>query len=86
LELIRSGARDRTVNVGSGRGVTVSELARLAEAVSGKRINLVEAPIRLSDVLTNALDVSALNELTGFTPAVTLEAGLVRTWEHLSKP
>jgi UDP-glucose 4-epimerase len=81
--LIERGVRDRTVNVGTGAGTSLSDLIRLAERVSGGKVKTVDEPIRACDVGMNALDVSLLRELAGFTPAVGLEEGLKQTWEYM---
>ena len=85
VRLIAAGARDTAVNIGSGRGIALSGLIALAERVSGGKVRLVEAPRRAFDVTVNVLDISLLGKLTGFTPGVTLEDGLARTWEHMKK-
>jgi UDP-glucose 4-epimerase len=85
VRLIGAGARDRAVNIGSGRGIALAELIALAERVSGGKVRLIEAPRRAFDVTVNVLAISLLGTLTGFTPAVIIEDGLARTWEHMKK-
>jgi UDP-glucose 4-epimerase len=81
--LLEKGVRDQTINIGTGVGTSLSELIGLAERVSGGKVIRDEQPIRACDVGRNVLNVSLLRELTGFTPAVSLEQGLRITWEHM---
>ncbi|MFO8056749.1 MAG: NAD-dependent epimerase/dehydratase family protein [bacterium] len=76
--LCETGACNETVNIGTGRGTSLSGLIKMVEKIAGGRVNLVEEPLRKSDVMENVLDISHLQELTGYTPAVGLEEGLTR--------
>lgn len=81
--LVEAGVENRTVNVGTGAGVSLADLIRLVEEVSGKKIKVIDREIRSTDVRANVLDVSLLQNLTGWRPRVSLSEGLSRTWEYL---
>lgn len=83
IRLLASGVRNETVNIGSGAGTSLSELIRLVEKVSGGKVEAKNEPIRPSDLKTSILDVSLLKKLAGFSPQVSLEDGLRRTWDYL---
>lgn len=85
FRLLERGVQNETLNIGSGQGVSLSELIAKAEQASGARIKLVPAPLRDSDVRENVLDISRLQALTGFSPAISLEQGLEITWRHLKQ-
>ncbi len=80
--LIEKGAHNETVNIGTGRGTSLSELIRMAQEAAGGRIKTIEEPIRKSDVNKNFLDITRLQELTGYTPQVGLEEGLRRVVDY----
>ncbi len=80
--LVESGARNATVNVGSGAGTSLLDLVRAVEKVTGKRIETEREPIRPGDVDSIVLDVSLLKKLSGFEPSVGLAQGLQRTWKY----
>ncbi len=75
--------RYRLFNVGSGVGHSIRQLIALAERISGRSANIRHQPSRLVDIRYIVLDSSALRRDTGWTPAVSLEEGLRRTWEWL---
>lgn len=82
-----------TLNAGSGRAVSVGELARLALEVAGSDAEVERDETRVrpeaSEVGELVADASALRELTGWTADVDLREGLERTadWvrDHLGR-
>lgn len=68
------------VNVASGRGTSLCELAAAAEAVTGRRLNAKWQPAREYDVARVVLS-NDLARRTGWVPIVGLEDGLAATWE-----
>ncbi len=73
----------QVVNVGTGRGVKVGELAELAMKIVGRRVPIVCDPKRVrpakSEVRTLLCDAGKAARLTDWQPRVGLEAGLERT-------
>lgn len=68
------------VNVGTGRRVTLLELAKLvADACARPRPRVEHAPPRPADVRHSQADTDAAHKLLGYTPAVTIEEGLAAT-------
>ncbi len=80
--LLAAGVRDRTVNIGTGAGTSLSGLISMVEEITGERVQVIEGPLRQSDVKSNVLDISRLQELTGHTPQVGLKEGLLRVKEY----
>ncbi len=72
-----------TLNLGSGRGVTMGELLRLALAAVGRdvRVESEEARVRpeRSEVMELIADATLARERLGWQPTVTLEDGVART-------
>jgi NAD dependent epimerase/dehydratase len=76
-------ALGQVVNVGTGRGITVGELAELAMKVVGRRVPIVCDPDRVrpnkSEVRTLLCDAGKAQRLLDWQPRVRLETGLDMT-------
>lgn len=66
------------VNVATGRGASVRDLVAIIGSHLGRDLRIDADPARLRPIDKNAqvADVALLEQLTGWTPQVTLEAGL----------
>jgi len=75
------------VNVGSGRGVTIGETARLLMTITGRKARIVEEKARLrperSEVRRLICGNKKALKLTGWRPRTPLEQGLARTAEYV---
>ncbi|MFC9971744.1 SDR family NAD(P)-dependent oxidoreductase [Spirillospora sp. NPDC127200] len=75
-------------NIGSGREISIGDLAELLIGITGADARVVADPERLrpaaSEVERLLADTSRARALTGYEPRVPLEEGLVRTsdWVH----
>ena len=70
------GKETGVFNLGSGRGISIADLARVALDICGQRERVVESvrpPGRLSSLI---LDVSETSRVWEWQPAVSLERGL----------
>jgi dTDP-L-rhamnose 4-epimerase len=77
LALEREGADGRVVNIGSGRSVSVLEIARELGRVLGKEIEPdVSGKFRAGDIRHCFADISLARETLGFEPQVALEDGM----------
>ncbi|WP_437302404.1 SDR family NAD(P)-dependent oxidoreductase [Sorangium sp. So ce388] len=89
--LVGSSARavGQTLNVGSGRAISIGDLVRLIFEVTGKRAELVtdEARVRpdASEVMVLLADFRRAAELVGYAPRVSLEEGLARTYAYVER-
>ncbi|MDB4966600.1 MAG: NAD(P)-dependent oxidoreductase [Myxococcales bacterium] len=76
---------DPILNVASGVGVTIGELARAAAAAANRdlpvRANRAEGPPRRADVHELVADTSRIRAALGWTPRTALVDGLRRTIE-----
>lgn len=84
LALARADAAvGELVHVGTGRGVTVGELAELAMRVVGRRVPVVTDPARVrpekSEVRTLLCTPEKAGRLLGWRPLTSLEEGLEQT-------
>jgi len=78
-------ALGRTVNIGSGREVSVGDLARLIGEIAGVPVEITSTEERLrpeaSEVQRLLADNTLIRDLTGWEPSITLADGLARTVE-----
>jgi UDP-glucose 4-epimerase len=70
------GVSGRVLNVATGRGTSVNELADTVGAVLGKGVEREYDEERSGDVRDSWADVARAEELLGWQPRVELEAGL----------
>lgn len=86
-------ALGRTINLGSGREISIGDLAQLIARLMGKDLGLTQDPARLrpagSEVERLLADASLAAELLDWRPRLDLEEGLSRTiaWlgQHLDR-
>jgi len=60
-------------NIGSGGRITINELARVMQEVSGVYVGVEYAPERPGDVRDSLADISAARAAFGFAPVVPIE-------------
>lgn len=75
---IKSALSDATgvFNIGSASRITINNLAKLMEEVSGVSVGIEFGPERPGDVRDSLADVSKAREAFGFDPSSDIEAGL----------
>lgn len=66
------------VNVGTGRGVTIMELARIGEKVFGPAVSLETNPDQIGQGGHVVADISLAEALLKWRPTIPLEEGLAR--------
>jgi len=75
-------AKKTTVyNVGSGRSITINDLANMMKQITKSKIEIVYSPRRKGDVLHCKANNSKLKKELGFEPSLEIEADLT---EYLS--
>lgn len=70
------------VNIGSDRAVTIDELADIAIAISGKRLEKVHVAGPVGVDSRNA-DITMAKEKLGWSPKVSLEDGMKKLYDYL---
>jgi nucleoside-diphosphate-sugar epimerase len=82
-----TAARGEVLNVGSGKGVQIETLARLASRVThaGLTPRTVAARSRKHDVDRLVADITGARRLVGWKPLIPLSEGLRRTAEALNQ-
>jgi nucleoside-diphosphate-sugar epimerase len=69
------------LNLGTGEMHSVSEIARIVERISGKKVKVLDKPV--NGPMKFVTDISLLQMLTGWKPRHTLEEGLKKTYEMM---
>ncbi len=75
-----SPVREGTYNVGSGQGISLSDLVSTLGEVTGMPVVIRREAGRLFDAPTVVLDIAAIGRDLGWRPRVALRQGLERTW------
>ncbi|HEY3121429.1 MAG TPA: NAD-dependent epimerase/dehydratase family protein [Vicinamibacteria bacterium] len=78
----RSG---RVYNIGGGERVSVNEVLRRIERLTGRPVNAVREPAQKGDVRDTSADTAAAREDLGFRSTVTLTEGLARQWAWMGE-
>lgn len=80
LRALNSQALPSTIiNVGSGKGTSVREVAtKLSDCLNVPHDLRVTGEYRLGDIRHNFADISRLEQILGYRPQIELEAGLTR--------
>lgn len=76
-----SGASGKIFNGGTGARITLNEVLKLLEKISGKKIRAKYDPPRAGDIRDSQADISLARKVLGYEPRVLFEEGLQRTWE-----
>lgn len=80
------GSRTGIVNVGSGQGYTINQIACLVREVTGTELPVEYAQKRSYDVAEIVLDITRAKTEFGWRPLVTLSEGVRATWLALKAP
>ena len=75
------GASGMVFNGGTGARITLNQVLKLLEKISGKKINAKYDPPRTGDIRDSQADISLAQKVLGYKPLVHFEGGLQRTWE-----
>src|SRR5205807_1522356 len=84
LETMQRERRGMTVNLGTGRGVSVLETVRAFERASGRTVPFERVARRAGDVAECYADPSLAEKILGWTATYTLEAMCRDTWRWQS--
>ncbi|HKV05113.1 MAG TPA: SDR family oxidoreductase [Candidatus Acidoferrales bacterium] len=74
------GASGRVFNGGTGARITLNEVLKLLEKITGKKIQAKYDPPRTGDIRDSQADISLARKILGYKPLVLFEEGLQRTW------
>ncbi|MBN2044944.1 MAG: GDP-mannose 4,6-dehydratase [Anaerolineales bacterium] len=66
------------INLGGHETITILELIRMLEKITGKAAEIIEHPFPKADMLTNHADTQKAKRLLGWEPEVGLEEGAAK--------
>jgi UDP-N-acetylglucosamine/UDP-N-acetylgalactosamine 4-epimerase len=75
------GASGIVFNGGTGARITLNEVLKQLEKITGKKLQAKYDPQRVGDIRDSQADISLARKVLGYNPAVGFEAGLERTWQ-----
>jgi nucleoside-diphosphate-sugar epimerase len=75
------GASGKVLNGGTGARITLNQVLKLLEKITGKKTQANYDPPRTGDIRDSQADISLARKLLGYEPSVLFEEGLRRTWE-----
>jgi nucleoside-diphosphate-sugar epimerase len=76
-----SGASGRVFNGGTGVRITLNQVLKLLEKITGRKIQAKYDPPRVGDIRDSQAEISLARKVLGYEPRVHFEEGLKRTWE-----
>ena len=76
-----TGASGKVFNGGTGARITLNEVLRQLEKITGKKIQAKYEPPRTGDILHSQADISLACRILGYEPSVLFKQGLERTWD-----
>jgi len=74
-------ASGKVFNVGTSSRITLNEVLKVLEKISGKRVRANYDSPRAGDILHSQADIYMAREVLGYEPSVGFEEGLRRSWE-----
>lgn len=82
---VRGGIDARAFNIGTGRGTSVLELAKLVQTAAGSNVPVKFGPHRQGEVQDSFLTCAKAYELMGWKPEITLPEGLRKTFDWFAQ-
>ena len=76
-----SGASGQVFNGGTGARITLNEVLKQLEKITGKKLQAKYEPPRTGDIRDSQADISLARKVLGYNPSVNFEVGLERTWQ-----
>jgi UDP-N-acetylglucosamine/UDP-N-acetylgalactosamine 4-epimerase len=76
-----SGASGQVFNGGTGARITLNEVLKQLEKITGKKLQAKYDPPRTGDIRDSQADISLARKVLGYNPSVNFETGLERTWQ-----
>jgi UDP-N-acetylglucosamine/UDP-N-acetyl-alpha-D-glucosaminouronate 4-epimerase len=75
------GASGMVMNGGTGARITLNQVLKLLEKITGKKIQAKYEPPRIGDIKDSQADISLARKVLGYQPLVDFEHGLRLTWD-----
>ncbi|MGC2765771.1 MAG: GDP-mannose 4,6-dehydratase, partial [Candidatus Acidiferrum sp.] len=75
------GATGLVFNGGTGARITLNQVLKMLEKITGRKIQAKYDPPRTGDIRDSQADISLAQKVLGYKPLVHFEEGLQRTWQ-----
>jgi UDP-glucose 4-epimerase len=75
------GASGMVMNGGTGARITLNQVIKLLEKITGKKTTAEYDPPRVGDIKDSQADISLARKVLGYQPSVNFEEGLKLTWD-----
>jgi UDP-glucose 4-epimerase len=75
----------RGFNIGTGKGTSVIDIARLLQEAAGSSVPIEFAPHRPGEQQESFVEVSKARDVLGWTPEVSLSEGLGKTYQWFAR-
>src|SRR3954462_3647264 len=75
----------RGFNIGTGKGTSVIEIARILQEAAGSNVPVEFAPHRPGEQQESFVEVTKAREILGWTPEVSLSEGLGKTFQWFAR-
>ncbi|RLG42750.1 MAG: nucleoside-diphosphate sugar epimerase [Thermoproteota archaeon] len=80
----RDEAVGKVFNIGTGKAITIKELAEIISSITGRNTGIKYVPMLKGEVLHSVADITLARRVLGYNPKFTLEEGLRRTFKWLA--
>ncbi len=86
VKAAKSGqTKEHVFNIGSGTGLSLTELLGLVETLVGRKVEVKYGRGRKIDVPANILDITLAREVLEWQPKTAVKEGLKATYDHLQR-
>jgi len=79
LSALKDEAIGKVLNIGTGKNITINELAEKISKIVGHKAGFKYVPLLKGEVMHSVADISLARELLGYSPAFEIEDGLKET-------
>jgi UDP-glucuronate 4-epimerase len=66
------------INLGGGNPVTLREMVKIIEEITGKQARIDRLPLQAGDVTRTVADISKAQKLLGYHPKINLKDGILK--------
>lgn len=75
------GASDKVFNGGTGSRISLNEVLRCLEAITGRKVTAKYEPQRAGDIMHSQAGIELARQILGYEPQLDFQEGLRRTWK-----
>ena len=84
ISLLEKASHEKLFNIGSGSGTSLNQLLTIMNEVTGKQVSPKYRPDSGRYIKKVILDISKIQQYTGWEPKTDISEGIARTWEWLN--